>query len=58
MDAVKEQFVIVSGEGAGEGTREEFSGTIGQLRKRLARERCSGDRWAFAIDDTGTRMPL
>jgi hypothetical protein len=44
---------IISGEGCGEGTIEDFSGT--QTKRavwgRLKQERCGGDRWAFAEID-------
>lgn len=41
---------IVSGEGDGEGTVEEYDGeeTAAALRERLEDERSNGDRWAFA----------
>jgi hypothetical protein len=45
---------IVSGEGSGEGTVEEYDGkiTARAVLSRLRRERCRGDRWAFArLDD-------
>jgi hypothetical protein len=40
---------IVSGEGD-LGTVEEYTGkrTVRALKARLTRERCKGDRWAFA----------
>ena len=44
---------IVAGEGDGPGTAEIFTGarSILAIRRRLARERCQGDRWAFAEID-------
>lgn len=41
---------IVSGEGEGEGTVEEYDGehTAAALRERLEEERDDGDRWAYA----------
>ena len=40
---------IVSGEGE-IGTREDYTGkrTLRALRSRLTKERCHGDRWAYA----------
>jgi hypothetical protein len=47
-----DDLYIVSGEGEGEGTEEEFEGprTVAALKKRLKEERCQGDRWAFVTD--------
>jgi hypothetical protein len=44
---------IINGEGTGEGTVEEYTGvqTARAIRARLTRERCGGDRWAFARID-------
>jgi len=44
---------IVSGEGAGEGTVEPHTGatTARSVLARLVKERCGGDRWAFARVD-------
>ena len=44
---------IVSGEGSGTGTSETYAGkrTVRAIRSRLTRERCKGDRWAFAEVD-------
>lgn len=44
---------IVSGEGAGEGTRETYTGkrTARAINARLRKERCNGDRWAFVLLD-------
>lgn len=43
---------IVSGEGT-EGTRETYAGkrTARAINARLRKERCNGDRWAFALLD-------
>lgn len=48
---------IVSGEGTGPGTTELFTGrrTLLAISRRLARERCKGDRWAYALVD-GQRL--
>lgn len=48
---------ICSGEGIGPGTTTRFTGTFTLLAvdRRLARERCKGDRWAYAIVD-GQRL--
>jgi hypothetical protein len=44
---------IISGEGTGEGTVENYDGeqTTGDLLERLSEERCGGDRWAFCRID-------
>lgn len=44
---------IVSGEGTGKGTVEIFDGkrTLRALDMRLKKERCGGDRWAYALLD-------
>ena len=49
--------LIVSGEGAIDGAIEKHTGkpTLRAINRRLARERCNGDRWATAYikaDDT------
>lgn len=48
---------IVSGEGDGEGTIEQYDGkrTAAALRKRIESERCGGDRYAFSRP-TGSLM--
>ncbi len=45
------QIVIISGEGTGPGTIEEYTGkrTVRAIKSRLTRERCYGERWARAI---------
>jgi hypothetical protein len=45
---------IVSGEGDGVGTIEEFGGrrTIRALLAAVKRETCNGDRWAYALINT------
>ena len=50
---------IVSGEGE-EGTVERYDGTgsLRALKSRLTRERCNGDRWAFARYVGGERIVL
>jgi hypothetical protein len=47
------EIEIVSGEGTGEGTVEEYDGEQTHLAvlDRLTTERCNGDRWAFAVID-------
>lgn len=42
---------ILSGEGE-QGTREHYVGprTVAAIRKRLNKERCDGDRWAYITD--------
>lgn len=42
---------IVSGEGEGPATVERFTGKHTQraIKRRLTRERCHGDRWAYAV---------
>jgi hypothetical protein len=44
---------IISGEGTGEGTVEDYDGeqTAEALIERLTEERCNGDRWAFCRID-------
>lgn len=44
------RIMILSGEGTGVGTREEYTGKRTQraLKTRLTKERCNGDRWARA----------
>ena len=52
---------IVSGEGDGPGTVEPYTGrrTRQALAARLNRERCDGDRWAFARNaDESDRVSL
>ena len=47
-----ETIMIISGEGE-VGTPEEYTGkrTVRALRARLTKERCHGDRWAYAEID-------
>ncbi len=42
---------IISGEGEGAGTVEDYDGrdTVAAIRARLEEERCGGDRWARAV---------
>ena len=42
---------IVSGEGEGPGTVERYVGTGSDraIKARLTRERCHGERWAYAV---------
>lgn len=49
----KWEIEIVSGEGTGEGTTEDYNGTQtpDELIALLDTERCNGDRWAFARID-------
>lgn len=44
-------IVIISGEGTGGGTVEVFedTGSDSDIRERLIKERCGGDRWARAL---------
>jgi hypothetical protein len=48
-----DNIAIVSGEGDGEGAEEDYTGakSLQGLRARLTRERCGGDRWAYASLD-------
>ena len=48
------QIAIISGEGTGPGTVEEYKGKRSQqaLKSRLTRERCHGQRWARGIGST------
>lgn len=41
-------YILVSGEGHGEGTVEIYDGNHSQraIKARLRKERCNGDRWA------------
>lgn len=41
---------IIAGEGVGGGTAKTFNGarTLRAIKMRLKKERCNGDRWAFA----------
>jgi hypothetical protein len=49
---MRTRIEIVSGEGT-QGTAKEHTGkaTARAVRARLTRERCGGDRWAFARVD-------
>ena len=51
---------IVSGEGEGPGTIEDYTGTLTSraIKARLTRERCHGDRWAYATIETPDREPV
>ena len=45
----KREYMILSGEGTGEGTLERTNPmTETGIKRRLTRERCGGDRWANA----------
>ena len=48
--ASKREYMVLSGEGTGEGTwaRTNPMTDIG-IKRRLTRERCGGDRWARAF---------
>lgn len=52
----KQTYTITSGEGSGEGTTETVRMTEIGLKLRLTKERCGGDRWAFARDTDGDRL--
>lgn len=54
--SVRQTYTIISGEGAGEGRIETVTLTVLGLKRRLAKERCGGDRWAFACDADGDRL--
>lgn len=54
----RQNYTITSGEGAGEGTTETASLTEIGLKRRLTKERCGGDRWAFATDAEGYRLSI
>jgi hypothetical protein len=47
------EIEIISGEGTGEGTIEEYDDeqTAADVLARLCDERCDGDRWAFCRID-------
>jgi len=52
----KQTYIIISGEGEGQGTTEAVRMTERGLKRRLTQERCGGDRWAFACDADGDRL--
>ena len=49
LDNPRSKISIISGEGEGYGTENDFSGkrTIRSLRMAIKRETCGGDRWAY-----------
>lgn len=51
----KQLYTITSGEGE-QGTTETVRVTPVGLKRRLTKERCSGDRWAIAHDADGNRI--
>lgn len=51
----RQTYTITSGEGE-IGTTETVRMTEMGLKRRLTRERCGGDRWAFASDADGDRL--
>ena len=51
----KQTYTITSGEGE-QGTTETVRMTLVGLKRRLAKECCGGDRWAFACDADGDRI--
>jgi hypothetical protein len=54
LDNPETSISVVSGEGDGPGTDDEFGGrrTIRALRQAIRRETCNGDRWAYAYIET------
>ncbi len=54
--SAKQVYTIYSGEGCGEGRPETVTMTVIGLKRRLTKERCGGDRWAFARDENGERL--
>lgn len=52
----KQWYTIYSGEGCGEGTAEKVYLTVIGLKRRLTKERCGGDRWAFVRDFDGRKV--
>ena len=53
--ATKQTYTITSGEGT-QGTSETVQMTLIGLKRRLTKERCGGDRWAYATDADGYRV--
>ena len=53
VSALDSEIKIVSGEGTGNGHIELYTGkrTARAVLARLTRERCGGDRWAYATVD-------
>ena len=45
----KTTYIIISGEGCGEGTSRKVSATDREIKRILVKERCGGDRWARAF---------
>jgi hypothetical protein len=58
MKAATQTYYIYSGEGTGEGHKKTVATTLRGLKMRLTRERCGGDRWAFATDTDGSRIKI
>ncbi len=54
------EICIVSGEGTGTGTAYKYSGapTARGINRQLNRERCGGDRWAYATIETPERHAM
>lgn len=48
MNGKREKYIVVSGEGDGNGTIEAAMLTEIGAKRRLTRERAGGDRWARA----------
>ena len=48
------RIAIVSGEGEGPGIAELFTGKRSRLaiKRRIIKETCEGDRWAYAVIET------
>lgn len=54
----RQTYTITSGEGTGQGKTETVRLTEIGLKRRLTKERCNGDRWAFATDAEGYRLSI
>lgn len=52
----KEHYTIFSGEGCGEGRGRKVFTTKRGLKILLTKERCGGDRWAFAVANDGGKI--
>jgi hypothetical protein len=52
----RQTYKITSGEGTGQGTTEIVVTTDLGIKRRLAKERCGGDRWAFVCDEDDNRL--
>lgn len=55
MSIEKQKYIIWSGEGE-VGTSSVVETTITGIKQRLTRERCGGDRWAYAAPVTGNPL--